>query len=410
MPLLPKGRQSHVSGKVSRPVTSAGYAYSIPSHETRPPTNFAVGVAQTESIPPRTSSWPSTRYSLTFNRMQSDDVVWSIINHQFCSYKIRAAPGGGHSHNKQVGQNFCKNEYNATGLCNKASCPLANSRYATVREIGGIVYLFQKTAERAHSPASLWEKTRLSTNYAKALEQIDSSLIYWPDYMIHRCKQRLTKITQYLIKIRRLRTRELPQLVAVKSKTERRERARESKALSAARLSKTLEKELIARLKSKAYGDAPLNVNEDVWQAVLEGEKRKELEQEKELELEDDETDGDSDDDIEEEGEEEEREFVSDLEESDLEDLEDLDSLGSDFDEQSEEDHSSDENDDADGLDLNIDSGAATLKRRANHSLKENVPKKNKSLPSKDSKVKKKRQPHLEIEYEEEQEWLGINA
>lgn len=36
----------------------------------------------------------------------------------------------------------------------------------------GVVYLFQKTAERAHSPANLWEKTRLSSNYAKALEQV----------------------------------------------------------------------------------------------------------------------------------------------------------------------------------------------------------------------------------------------
>lgn len=67
-----------------------------------------------------------------------------LRNHQFCSYKIKAAPGGGQSHNKAVGQNFCKNEYNATGLCNKASCPLANSRYATVREIDGQSQLITK--------------------------------------------------------------------------------------------------------------------------------------------------------------------------------------------------------------------------------------------------------------------------
>lgn len=116
-----------------------------------------------------------------------------------------------------------------------------------------------------------------------------------------------------------------PTLTAIKNKTERRERAREGKALSAARLSKTLEKELIARLKSRTYGDAPLNVNEDVWRAVLEGEKEKEKELEG-LELEEEETDEDDDEDEDEE-EEYEREFVSDLEESDAEDLEDWDAV-----------------------------------------------------------------------------------
>lgn len=280
----------------------------------------------------------------------SDEIIWQVINQQFCSYKLVT----------DKGQTFCRNEYNVTGLCTRQSCPLANAKYATVKNVDGRLYLYMKTPERAHTPAKLWERIKLSKNYAKALKQIDDHLLHWSKFLIHKNKQRLTKLTQVAITERRLAMREDERhYVGIAPKVKRREENRERKALVAAKIEKAIEKELLDRLKSGAYGDKPLNVDDKIWKKVMGKMEETEVDQEEEWEEE-------------EESDEGEIEYVEDDGDEELVDVEDIERwLGSDA---SSDDDSSDDSDE----DSDDESAAKKV-------------------------TQKRKRPRIEIEYEEEQ-------
>merc|ERR1712072_360750 len=112
---------------------------------------------------------------------------------------------------------------------------------------------------------------------------ISKQMEYWPEHQINRCKQRLTKMRQMLIRMRKLSMKEGARLVPIKKKTERRERGRELKAEAAAKVDLAIEKELLERLKQGTYGDI-YNFPKKQFESVVDKNKEEEEELEDESE------------------------------------------------------------------------------------------------------------------------------
>lgn len=215
----------------------------------------------------------------------ADILIWKTLEESNCTYRSKAED-----------QLFCRSPENATGLCDRKSCPLANSQYATTRLVAGKIYLEIKTPERAHMPAKMWQKIELSENVAEAMDVIETELQYWDEWLIEKVKQRYVRLHETLNNMRQMRQAPKVKALPIKNKLEKRNRAREKRALSVAHVEYTVKEELVKRLHEGVYGDI-YNLEEEKFNEALD-----ELEQPVEFV---DESDFDEFDDEEEEPEKE---------------------------------------------------------------------------------------------------------
>eukprot|EP01012_Entosiphon_sulcatum_P029340 TRINITY_DN3573_c0_g1_i1.p1 TRINITY_DN3573_c0_g1~~TRINITY_DN3573_c0_g1_i1.p1 ORF type:complete len:292 (+),score=102.83 TRINITY_DN3573_c0_g1_i1:238-1113(+) len=200
--------------------------------------------------------------------MQHDDIIWNCLKQDFCSFRVKT------EHHL-----FCRNEYNLTGLCKRTSCPLANGRFATVREVDGRLMLCIKTVERAHSPRDMWDQVELNRKSLRvALQEVDDNLQWWPKHLIYACKLRVIRLKQYLMKCRKYQLDNPVRIERINKKEERALLKREARAEKFARIDVEIEKELLDRLRSGRY-DSMVNIAKDHFERLINQELDEEEEE-----------------------------------------------------------------------------------------------------------------------------------
>lgn len=233
--------------------------------------------------------------------------------------------------------------------------------------------------------------------------------------MLHKNKQRLTRLTQIGIRTKKLAKEEerlgerlVPRLAP---KVRRREAGRERKAEAAAKVERAIERVLLDRLRSGAYGDRPLNVEPGVWNKVLRGLEREGLAtQDEDADdgiLEEDE---EAEHELEREGNTGEVEYVSDVD-SEFDDLADFEEwLGDDSGNEESDDASADDSDaqssaedanDTDG-DGDAKEDGAEVRKLALQTLKRKRSEKPSGPKAKRKPASGPKGPRVEIEYEME--------
>merc|ERR1712232_188537 len=129
----------------------------------------------------------------------------------------------------------------------------SNSNYATIKESRGKCYLYLKIIERQHLPKVMWEKIKLSSNFLTALQNISEYLRFWPKFLLKTCKLRLTKIHQFLVRMRKISILNKYQIKNVNKKLEVRLKKRELRKIRTFKLSNIIKNKLLEKLKSGIF-------------------------------------------------------------------------------------------------------------------------------------------------------------
>lgn len=262
-----------------------------------------------------------------------------------------------------------------------------------------------KTIERSFTPSKLWERVRLSRNFATALKQIDENLAYWNGHIRTKCKARFVRLTQVLVRMRRFAMHPDNRVLKRRNvQSERREKVRAKKAEAAAMIDHQIKKELFSRLLKGTYPTEVVDLDKGLQQLLQnpvtqeeeEQEHEYENEEEREYEMENEEEDGET--------------YPVEYVEGDYYDDDDVENDVEGDDDVDEEDDEEDEEVKESGSGgKDIEDLVSRLEKKMNRKesadekkKKASVAAKRKSVSKKGMPADKKRKPYVEIEYEQE--------
>mmetsp|Transcript_24598 Transcript_24598/g.34373 ORF Transcript_24598/g.34373 Transcript_24598/m.34373 type:complete len:212 (-) Transcript_24598:5068-5703(-) len=174
-------------------------------------------------------------------------ISWKIMKDIECCFRIK----------KEL-LYLCKLKENLSGYCKKAFCPLIQKDYAFVERQGGKIYLFTKNYQG--NLQTRWLKYRLSENFIRALEQLETVLYKWPKYFLHFNKTKLAMLFDFVVSKNRIQSTDMLFTNSDRKKKNKIINKVLIKRQNNYDMMSKINKELLKRLKSGFYGNVFYNM------------------------------------------------------------------------------------------------------------------------------------------------------